>query len=61
MGQRFLRAEVMRRVSPIRFFDASMLALARWVAQRYVTTDSGYCASYSAPSGNYHKPAGNGY
>jgi primosomal protein N' (replication factor Y) len=24
-------------VSPIRFFDASMLALARWVAERYVT------------------------
>lgn len=30
-----------------------------WIAQRYVTTDSGYCAGgYSAPSGGYNRPAG---
>jgi primosomal protein N' (replication factor Y) len=28
---------VMRAVSPVRFFDGSMLELARWVAERYVT------------------------
>lgn len=32
-----------------------------WVAQRYVTTDSDYCSGYSAPAGNYNKPASNGY
>ena len=32
-----------------------------WVAQRYVTNDSNYCNSYSAPAGNYSKPSSGGY
>jgi primosomal protein N' (replication factor Y) len=40
---------VMRAVSPVRFFDASMLGLARWVAERYVTPLASVLGALSPP------------
>jgi primosomal protein N' (replication factor Y) len=40
---------VMRAVSPVRFFDAPMLALARWIAERYVTPLATVLGALSPP------------
>jgi primosomal protein N' (replication factor Y) (superfamily II helicase) len=40
---------VMRAVSPVWFFDAPMLALARWVAERYVTPLASVLGALSPP------------
>jgi primosomal protein N' (replication factor Y) len=39
----------MRTVSPVRFFDAPMLELARWVADRYVTPLATVLGALSPP------------
>jgi primosomal protein N' (replication factor Y) len=39
----------MRAVSPVRFFDAPMLALARWIAERYVTPLATVLGALSPP------------
>ena len=40
---------VMRTVSPVRFFDASMLELARWVGERHVTPLATVLGALSPP------------
>jgi primosomal protein N' (replication factor Y) len=40
---------VMRTVSPVRFFDPSMLALARWIAERYVSPLATVLGALSPP------------
>ena len=39
----------MKTVSPVRYFDASMLALARWMAERYVAPLATVLGAMSPP------------